>query len=227
MTTAMTAFQQRLAQQFQQAQAFAPITQNDKRKIEFKNKFFILPDGAMSKTIDVIILHYVYENGYWPGVFDPSKAENPVCWSLSDDPNNMVPDETVEMKQCDSCIQGGKIVCPKNEFGSEGRGKACKNRVRLAVIPVDATEETPIWTIRLPPTSTKHWMKYLTDPKTGVLSNNVLPIQIVTAMGFDPQANYDCPLMKGLNEHKNLEIAAAKMDEAIKLLNRKFTPRDQ
>jgi hypothetical protein len=55
-----------------------------------------------------------------------------VCYAFGRDEDEMQPHEAVEEKESEECSS-----CPQNEWGSanEGRGKACKNRRRLAVIP--------------------------------------------------------------------------------------------
>jgi len=69
---------------------------------------------------------------------------------------NMVPDEKCSKAKCEDCQS-----CPLNEFGSKGNGKACKNTVRLAIVPADANENTVPFIMDLAPTSTTPFLKVL------------------------------------------------------------------
>lgn len=89
----------------------------------------------------VIILDSVKENTYYTAKFDPDQPAAPVCYAFGRGPageDAMAPHESMQTDltyfkpQADEC---GK--CPWNEWGSadKGKGKACQNRRRLALIP--------------------------------------------------------------------------------------------
>jgi hypothetical protein len=86
----------------------------------------------------VIILDAVKENTYYDHKFDPNQAASPICYAFGRGDEPMAPHHTMQadlsyfQPQASECS-----VCPKNEWGSadKGRGKACQNRRRLALIP--------------------------------------------------------------------------------------------
>lgn len=139
----------------------------------------------------VVILDAIHENTFFPGVWDPDVTLPPKCFAFGRaademEPHDNVPEPDTEEgdnsyfeMQSEWCDE-----CPHNEWGSaeKGRGKACANRRRLAVIPAGrfipgktkraAPEmevfedpqhfrEADIAFLKLPVTSTKAWSKYV------------------------------------------------------------------
>lgn len=97
-----------------------------------------VPDNRMACVIvDVLI-----EHAYYPGRYDPDNPEPPSCFAFGRDETAMEPHRvcveagTAQNDICGMDRQEG--CCPMNEFGSAdtGRGKACKNTRRLALLPV-------------------------------------------------------------------------------------------
>lgn len=162
----------------------------------------------------VIVLDAIHENTYYPDNFDPDVMLPPKCFAISREEKDMQPHENVldpddegadesyfEMQSewCDEC--------PLAEWGSAdtGRGKACTNRRRLAVIPAgqfvevgsgrkkelemevfedpDHFKNADVAFLKLPVTSTKNWSKYVNQlhkhhqrPPFGVLTHiQVIP----------------------------------------------------
>ena len=139
----------------------------------------------------VVILDVVHENTYFPGAWDPDVTLPPKCFAFGRsekemEPHTNVPDPGSEEAkdsyfemQAEWCDE-----CPHGEWGSadKGRGKACSNRRRLAIIPAGrfvpgkTKRELPemevfedhqhyrdadIAFLKLPVTSTKNWAKYV------------------------------------------------------------------
>lgn len=97
-----------------------------------------VPDNRMACVIvDVLIEHAYYE-----GRYDPDNPSPPNCFAFGRDENEMEPHRVcvdAGSAQNDVCGMSGRDgCCPLNEFGSAdtGRGKACKNTRRLALLPV-------------------------------------------------------------------------------------------
>ena len=118
-----------------------------------------VPNG----TLQVIVLTFAAENAFYKGRFDPDSPQNPKCWAVYKDITSMEPDPTCEEIQNSICEE-----CPKFQWGSDplgGRGKACKSRYRIAVIPNALTyEEVLAAEMRmgvLPVTSTKAFEKFM------------------------------------------------------------------
>lgn len=79
----------------------------------------------------VVILDHVHENCYYEGDFDPEAMSGPVCFAFGRDPASLAPHEGSTARQSESCDR-----CARNAWGSSerGRGKACRNTRRLALI---------------------------------------------------------------------------------------------
>ena len=83
----------------------------------------------------VIILDHILENVFYDGDFDPNNPQPPTCFAFGRSDDDMAPHETVVAEgqaQNETCNG-----CPFNQWGSadKGRGKACRNTRRLAMIP--------------------------------------------------------------------------------------------
>ena len=96
-----------------------------------------------------IILVAAHRNAYYDQPFDPNNLQNPVCFALSEDGDDMaahenVPDSNVPaddpMKT--RLNPGSCNGCQMNAWGSDpkpnSRGKACKETRRLVLIPASA-----------------------------------------------------------------------------------------
>lgn len=108
-------------------------------------RFFGLRAGQLTyddatfpgNQIAVVILDSVFENIYYEGKFDPESKNPPTCYAFGRDAETMGPPKEVDEydefeRQSDLCDG-----CWANEWASAetGKGKACSNRRRLALIP--------------------------------------------------------------------------------------------
>lgn len=152
----------RLKQQQQQAQLSA--TTEGGKFISFKSGVMSIDKTPVpGNTLEVIVLSFASENAWYKGKYDPTKMQTPACWAVYTD-ENMAPNESVEDKQAESCHE-----CPKFKWGSDpmgGRGKACKSRIRLAILPgsVNTVDEVLVADMRfavLPVTSGKDFASYM------------------------------------------------------------------
>lgn len=136
--TAMVKWDEELAKYADQSEA-----QEDTAQGGGGMKYFSLKSGVLSfddnvipgNKMGVIILDSMFEHAYYEGKFDPNNPAPPTCFALGRDEGELAPHKTVfdhDQAQNDTCAG-----CPMNEFGSAdtGRGKACKNVRRLALIP--------------------------------------------------------------------------------------------
>lgn len=87
-----------------------------------------LPNNQMG----VVIADGVFEHAFYEGDFDSDNPTSPVCFAFGRDEAAMAPHEKSTKPQAEKCAG-----CPNNVFGSaeKGRGKACKNMARLALLP--------------------------------------------------------------------------------------------
>lgn len=122
----------------------------------------------------VIIVDHIFENAYYEGRFNPESPQPPTCFAFGRSEKELIPHVNVveaEQNPCDTCAG-----CPMNEWGSDGRGKACKNVRRLALIPAgivnNKTDELELYDtghfesaevayLKLPVTSTKGFSSYI------------------------------------------------------------------
>jgi hypothetical protein len=143
------------------------------------------------KQTTVIILQAAFENAYYEEGFDPDSPAPPDCYAVGYDEATLAPPEDLETKQHDTCAG-----CPKNEWGSaeKGKGKACKNQRKLALISADAINDGPggvakstVVVLRIPPTSTGPYSKYVKR-----LANllKLPPYAVSTTLSFDEGESY-------------------------------------
>lgn len=144
-------------------------------------KFFSLKSGVLSfggspmpdNQMAVVILEGIMENTYFDSAYDPENVDAPACYAFGRNEQTMEPHEKAGDKQSDRCA-----TCPQNEFGSAetGRGKACANKRRLAIIPAGSLNSagkfteytkaeqfktTPIGYLRVPTLSTAGYAAFV------------------------------------------------------------------
>lgn len=109
---------------------------------------FETPDGENPKEIAGVIVATSRVNAWWAKDMDEAGAGTPPdCYSK----NGIIPHgEHREHHQC--------ATCPQNKFGSDGRGKACKNTRRLSILIGDDLLPN---IIKLSATSLKTWDVYM------------------------------------------------------------------
>lgn len=153
--------------------------------------FKIGEDKVPGNELLVVVLDAVHENTYYADSYDGDNVLPPKCFAFGRKDSEMEAHENVpDMDEdVDSYFElqsesGMCADCPMNEWGSasRGKGKACGNRRRLAVIPagrfipskrrgvepdmevfedIDHFKEADIHFLKIPPTSTKNWGKYV------------------------------------------------------------------
>jgi hypothetical protein len=181
----------------------------------------------------VVILDWIYENTYYEGEFDSENPSPPTCFAFGRDGTTMVPHENVvEAGQAQHETCKG---CPHDEWGSaeRGRGKACRNLRRLAIIPggtIDVNsgrfepftdpaqfEAGAVGYLKIPPTSGKGFGTYvkqiggaLKRPPHGVFTRVVVKPDAKTqvAVTFEPLAPLPMEIVQiTMRRHKELADA--------------------
>lgn len=110
-------------------------------------------DPEVMKEVTGVIIFTHRMNAYWAQKFgeageDGNINKSPDCSSM--DGKQGVNRETGEIRTCDTC--------PYNQFGSDGKGKACKNMRRLYIM---MNNRPDIYLLTVPPTSIKDVNKAL------------------------------------------------------------------
>lgn len=188
----------------------APVTGNRIRITQ--DKQFATPDGVKTPgPIEVVIVDYTSRNEFYEGAFDRNNISPPACFAIGDFPLRLVPSNNSPVKQAESCND-----CPNNAWGSSPTGgKACKNSRLLAVLPVDATEHTPIWLIQTSPTAIKPLDAHVREVQRGY---SMPLIGVVTSIGFDPTQTYATLTFSDAGVNENLAVHMARLEEAKELL---------
>lgn len=180
------------------AGSVAPPSSN---KISLKGKVFTMPDNTTNQgPLRAVILDFINFNAYYKKAYDPQNPVGPDCFALHKTISEMSPKnhDGVPEPQSEDCA-----TCPMNQFGSAstGKGKACRNKIRLAVVPVDANDDTEPMTIELPPSSIKSWNSYISRLR----QQGHLPVQVVTDIAFDPNSPYPTLKFHASDLHDELE----------------------
>lgn len=214
MATAIQALQAEIQADIERFKAEMPAPVGNKVKI-LQSKQFQFPDGSLDgNPFKAVILDYRFVNTYYTSAYNPQSRESPPCFAIGTDPNTLVPSEASSQPQCDACK-----LCIKNQFGSKGKGKACRNSVRLAIIPESAlAANAEPWIITVSPTGVKHFLTYANALK----SASKLPVHFVTAIGFNPKEAYPTLLFQSAGPNEELELAWALRKNAQAALDREF-----
>ncbi len=144
-----------------------------------------IPEGRMN----IVVLDHVLENQFYSDAYDANNPASPVCFAFGTSDKEMKPHEKASEPQADACHG-----CPMNEFGSaeRGKGKACKNIRRLAIITegdLEDIENATVAYLKVPVMSVKNWAGYVQQ-----LGNvlKVPPFAVVTEVSIvpDPKSQF-------------------------------------
>lgn len=133
--------------------------------ISFKSGILSIGQNAVPKNeLPCVVIATVDENLYYEDKYDPDSPKSPVCFAFGEEGEEMVPHPKAQSPQAESCG-----ACPHNKWGSadSGRGKACKNSMRLALVPESAKESVEamlgaeVVFAKLPVTSVKNWRTHV------------------------------------------------------------------
>jgi hypothetical protein len=158
--------------------------------VSFKNGRLSIGGNQMKDDkVQCIVVNSVFENQWYMHKFDPDNPQSPDCYAIADLEEDLKPHKDSGAPQSPTCAE-----CPKNAWGSDpggGRGKACKNVRRLAMIAaVDAShpdhvKKADIAIAKLPVTSVANWSTYANQIA------NVLklpPLAVISEMSVEPNS---------------------------------------
>lgn len=177
--------------------------------------------------INVVILDHIFENAFYKGKFDADNPVPPVCFAFGRPPSgekDMVPHMNALERQHETCPG-----CKQNVFGTAdvGKGKACKNIRRLAVIPSDdLTEDNAsrmsFAFLKVPVTSVRGWSSYVNGLK------NIYrrpPSAVITKIKVEPdedkQVSVSFEYVEPLAESLYRALASQRAD-AVKSIDRPY-----
>jgi len=200
-----------------------------------------LPGNQMA----VIVLDSILENVYYEGRYDPDGPQGPICFAFGRDEKTMQPHQIVIETGNQQCGASGQCAgCEMNEFGSAetGRGKACRNTRRLAMIPAgtfnaagkleliedeEHYETTAVGFMKLPVTSVKGYASFVKQV-AGALRRP--PFGIVTKVKVvpDPKSQFKVVFEPIMNVPDELMGAIMKRhEEAKSTIDFPYQPNDE
>ena len=163
----------------------------------------------------------MFVNAYYDQPYQDGVAVSPSCFAINEDEGALTPHPDCTAPQHETCDG-----CPLNAFGTAnvGKGKACKNQRRLALLPVTDDEvSADMLLLSVAPTSTRAWGTYVQQigatikrPTCGVLTE----ISIAPAPG-KTYATLSYAFERELTQPE-LAIVLPRRDEADTLLSLPF-----
>jgi hypothetical protein len=156
-------------------------------QIRMSGKGFTTPDGETQDSIQGVIVDFASANVHYPGQYEKDKPSPPNCFAFHKIIDQMAPHSSAPEPQAEMCSE-----CPLNKFESGvGKSKACKNTRKLALIQENATEDSPIWILSVPPKSLSYFDTYVSSTLSG--RHGITPICAVTTITMDPREDYAAP----------------------------------
>ena len=207
---ALVKWDEALAKKAMAAQKVAAQVAAGGNFLSFKGGKLSYKDNAIkSNTLDIVVLAAVTENNFFAGAYDSKNPQAPSCYAFGSpdgDDDGMKPHAEVfkaGTNEADECAG-----CPHNEWGSaeKGRGKRCKNVVKLAFIladvvegGADAVKKAEVTYAKLPVTSGKRWAGYVNSLDKKHFLQYVTTLELVSdegeALALSKLATYLTTLM--------------------------------
>lgn len=187
-----------------------PSTGNKIRATQ--DKKWILPDGTKTAgplelvIVDFVTVHNFYEQGY-----DEDNIVPPGCFAVGTNPKDMYPSANAPNKQSDDCQS-----CPMNQWGSDGKGKACKNGRLLAVLPPDADADTPLWLLQPSATAIKGFDGFVASVAR---TFQMPPISVIATVDFNDAVTFAQMEFSDPKPNPAVNEMFARQEEAKELFN--------
>lgn len=176
-----------------------------------QDKQFLLPDGTKTPgPLQLVIVDFTSKNAFYEGAYDPKAIAPPACFAIGSNPLKMVPSKNAPLAQATECSG-----CPMDLFGSAGTGKACKNSRVLAVLPPDADENTPLWTLATSPTANKGFDGFVTSVARVF---QMPPVGVIATVSFDENETYAKLVFTDPQPNPSVGVHFARQDEAREML---------
>lgn len=236
-TTALTNYDEELAKMAQAAAGMEASAGG--------GSFFSLQSGVLSLNdqaipgnhMAVVVLDHNLINIYYDAKFDANSRQPPTCYAFGHEEAELAPHKDVVARgqgQNDTCAG-----CPMNAWASAdtGRGKACRNTRRLAMIPAGEltrdgrftpfTEEehfrtAPIAGLTLPVTSVKGWASQV---KTVANAMKLPPLGVMMRVSIEPDAKTQFKVkfeLLGEVPKKLIPILLKRREEAKSILEQTY-----
>lgn len=233
-TTAIVNWEDRLAGYAEEAAAEEAVSGTF---ISLKaGRLMIAGAPVAGNKLDCVVIAHARENAYYVGKYDPNSPSSPVCFALQPivnsqtDEDDMQPHPDSQDPQSEYCSN-----CPRNQWksGEGGKGKACKNVRRLALLPADAVksaervEAADALFVKLPVMSVRNWSKYVND-LAGIAKRP--PFAVVSQISTEPdpksQFKVTFKMEYKISEPEILEALVARHDRELKTIDFPYTAND-
>jgi hypothetical protein len=218
-STSITAYRENLRKEL--ANLSTRVAPPSGNKVSLKGKLFKTPDGKTSPgPIHAVILDWRTERLYYKGSYNPQQVDPPVCWGI-DSQIVAAPSDKVKSPPSQDCAS-----CRYNQYGSapNGKGKACREYRRLAIVPSTATPNTDVMILQVSPTGLRHFDNFVIGLGAGPYGKSTL--ETITEISFDSGQDYP-PLRFEAEETLNDDRLAVMMElreKAQPSLDREPTP---
>lgn len=189
---AVATWKQKLAGYAKEAVAVADEAGSGGQFISFRaGQITYNQQPCAGNKLDVIVVEHLLENAYYGSDYDPDNPTPPICFAFGRETGEMAPHEKSAEPQAEACKK-----CQYNEFGSadKGNGKACKNIMRLSLLPAkpltaEALQKSECAYAKLPVTSVKGFAAYV---KRLATTHDLPPFAFVTQLGTvpDPKSQF-------------------------------------
>ena len=185
-----------------------------------QSKKFKFPSGAEDDAFGGVIVDFVVTREYYPDAYDKDNIVPPTCFAISPIIKGMAPSPNSPVIQ-NPADKGGCDKCPMNQWESArtGRGKACKEGRKLAILPPpeegENIAETPIWVMKLSPTALKAFDGYANQVGKEYDGG---PVTVITDFSFDSSLDYPSVRFKVGEPNQVLAEHFARTEEAVTLL---------
>jgi hypothetical protein len=206
--SAVVSVQERIAQRL--ADVNKTTAAPGSKRISVKGSKFKLPDGTKSDgPLNCIIVDYTNSNVWYEADYSEDVITPPDCFSIGKIITDLTPHSSVEKP-----INADCATCPKNEFGSKGRGKECDNTVLIALLPEGFNDESEVLTIKVAPKGLKAWGEYVRTLQAQAID----PIQVVTSISFKDGVSFPQLVFRHLGGNESLDNVGKHMPAADALL---------
>lgn len=132
-TTAIAKWEEQLAKQAAAAADQEASTQVGFKRFSIKGGVLMFDEAPVpNNQMAVVIADFTNYYGVYHEAYDPNDPQPPDCYAFGRSEDEMTPHENASDPQAETCA-----VCPLNEWGSAdvGRGKKCRNKRRMMVLP--------------------------------------------------------------------------------------------
>lgn len=177
-----------------------------------RNGQFNYQGADLGDSIDLVIVDHIIVKQYFAGDYDEDNPGPPNCFALKPDAKNIAPHPDAPDIQSEICSD-----CWANEWSSgRGRGKACKDKNRLACLHVEDLEGDLVL-LEVPVTSGAAFNKYV---KGLTKAGNLPSYAVITRMDMDEHADYQKLIFSLIDELPDKQLAGpfSKRAEAREML---------